>query len=71
MERRESSITKEEKDRYASPYFPTSAHSAYPFSLQLTSGVPSFSPPTPTLQGPPLLTAPAANISCYSQGPSW
>nr|KAF6489414.1 fibrosin [Molossus molossus] len=67
VERRESSITKEEKDRYASRKL--SPH--LPLNLCLTSGVPLFSSPTPAPQGPPLLTAPAPSISCYSQGPGW
>lgn len=70
MERRETSITKEEKDRYAFRKLPAPPRS---LSLHLTSDLWStfiFSPHT-CPQGPPLLTAPAPSISCYSQGPGW
>lgn len=72
VERRESSLTKEEKDRYASQKLPSQLPTLHlPLSLYLTSGVPLFSPPTPAPQGPPLLTTPAPSISCYSQDPGW
>lgn len=68
MERREPSVTKEEKDRYVlhvtaapAPPHPTAGLSA--------SGTPSFCPLVPAPlphQGPPFLTAPAASFSCYS-----
>lgn len=46
VERRESSLTKEEKDRYASPKLPSQLLTVHlPLSLYLTSGVSLFSPP--------------------------
>uniref|UniRef100_A0A7N9IE77 Fibrosin n=1 Tax=Macaca fascicularis TaxID=9541 RepID=A0A7N9IE77_MACFA len=52
------------------PAHPAPAPAPAPLSASAASGE-LHSLPTPALQGPPLLTAPAPSFSCYSQGPGW